>query len=66
MAEMLKASGSVGLEVLAHLIKLVIAEDVDVEHQLPKTLPTHFVASTERNLQLRAVCDLVSSNKNNG
>ena len=32
-------------------------DDVVVECQLPKTLPTLFRASTERNLQLRVVCD---------
>ena len=30
---------------------------VVVERQLPKTFPTLFGASTERNLQLRVVCD---------
>ena len=30
---------------------------VVVKRQLPKTLPTLFKTSTERNLQLRVVCD---------
>ena len=38
-----------------HMLLMIV---VVVEHQLPKTLPILFGASTKRNLQLRVVCDV--------